>query len=945
MRLSHSIMALLIAASAPAVNPSAIHKAESFGIMHNPAGVLDALDLWQAGDGATAAWTEAKALYDDARFRAATIAMARFTEMYPDSPYADAARAVRAECFMAEGDTDAALEIFRSVNTAGMTSALASAVHYGTGVCLIQKGETAAGLKELEKADSGDAAVRAAYVRACIALNDGDTDMARRLLPSATDVIPYGILDATGARIEFLSGMYAPALDKGRRALASGQLDKAQTLETSRIVGLSMIRTGAGREGVEILRRYLADGGDDAAALLAVGKDDYTARRYDDAADLLRRAATAPGETGQYASLYLGQTLEALGDIDGAIPAFDAASRPAGSEAARTARFNAAVLSVRGRGMPFKSAATAFEDFLREYPDGLYTDRVRRYLALGYLTENDYSTALERIEAVRHKTPEILEAEKEILYRLGLSRLDASEASQARSALDRAAAIRTSGTAALDAEITLARGRAAQLAGDNAGAVTEYDRYLRTAPRNAANIAKAHYYKGYARYGQRLYADADREFEAAQESGTFTGAELADILNRRGDISYYAQVFGPAREYYAAAHRANPAGGDYAMYSQARMAGYERDYNAKLSLIDNFLTSYPSSPLVPEAMMEKTQALISLNRNDEAVAVFTQIAERYPRSAQGRRAMLQKGLTLADAGRSADAAATYRKLISEYPSSSEARQASMLLRRIYADQGRGNEYIAFMESVEGAPQVERDDAATLVFESARHSFGNDGGAAMRSFLERYPDASETEQAMAMLAQLDFEQGRVPEALEQWQSLAAKSSDVTTSTTALLGIIRAARRMGRNEQAGQAAKTVLESSAARISQADIAEAAYSAGAYERERGNNSAAVEYWDRVASNTDDLYGVRCAYAAAESFFADGDRNEALRRARDITGSRSPHRYWVARAFILQADILTAQDKKFEARQYLEALRSNYPGTEADIQDMIDQRLNTLSE
>ena len=55
---------------------------------------------------------------------------------------------------------------------------------------------------------------------------------------------------------------------------------------------------------------------------------------------------------------------------------------------------------------------------------------------------------------------------------------------------------------------------------------------------------------------------------------------------------------------------------------------------------------------------------------------------------------------------------------------------------------------------------------------------------------------------------------------------------------------------------------------------------------------------------------------------------------------SGSPHRYWVARGFILLSDIYSDTGKDLEAREYLEALRDNYPSSEPDIFMMIEQRL-----
>ena len=35
-----------------------------------------------------------------------------------------------------------------------------------------------------------------------------------------------------------------------------------------------------------------------------------------------------------------------------------------------------------------------------EYPTGIYSDRIREYLAQGYLADEDYTKALERLQAI-----------------------------------------------------------------------------------------------------------------------------------------------------------------------------------------------------------------------------------------------------------------------------------------------------------------------------------------------------------------------------------------------------------------------------------------------------------------------------------------------------------------------------------------------------------------
>ena len=78
------------------------------------------------------------------------------------------------------------------------------------------------------------------------------------------------------------------------------------------------------------------------------------------------------------------------------------------------------------------------------------------------------------------------------------------------------------------------------------------------------------------------------------------------------------------------------------------------------------------------------------------------------------------------------------------------------------------------------------------------------------------------------------------------------------------------------------------------------------------------------------------------QSLLDHGKTDRAALAADALISSDTPHRYWLARGFILYSDILRKQGKTFEANEYLKSLRSNYPGTEADIFEMIDSRLNT---
>ncbi|MDE7458668.1 MAG: tetratricopeptide repeat protein, partial [Muribaculaceae bacterium] len=156
-----------------------------------------------------------------------------------------------------------------------------------------------------------------------------------------------------------------------------------------------------------------------------------------------------------------------------------------------------------------------------------------------------------------------------------------------------------------------------------------------------------------------------------------------------------------------------------------------------------------------------------------------------------------------------------------------------------------------------------------------------------------------------------------------------------------GIMRAARDLGNYEALAAAAAALLASST--IGSEDKNEAIFSKALALSETGNAGEARQLWESISPMTDDLYGAKSALYLAQSYFDTGMTDKAKTAVEALTGSGTPHSYWLAKGFILLSDIYASEGKTFEAREYLNALRENYPGNEADIFMMIDSRLSSL--
>lgn len=169
-------------------------------------------------------------------------------------------------------------------------------------------------------------------------------------------------------------------------------------------------------------------------------------------------------------------------------------------------------------------------------------------------------------------------------------------------------------------------------------------------------------------------------------------------------------------------------------------------------------------------------------------------------------------------------------------------------------------------------------------------------------------------------------------------LEARASSAKTHHRASMGVLAAATDLGRNDLIIATAQQIKSSAAG--SDADLPRVNYLLACALYDSGKKTEAMELWNTLASHPENLYGTRAALSMAESLRADGDNARAMDTVNKLIDANPPHAYWMARAFILLSDMLRAEGSDFEADEYLRALRSNYPGNDADIFQMIDQRL-----
>lgn len=916
----------------------------------------------------------------------ALIIFKKFLADYPVSPRrADVMMSI-GDFYFNHGNYAEALAEYNKVEPAALTDTRLEELSYRCGYSYMLLGEydaAASYFRSLNTADEYGNAAR--FYQGYIAYIKKDYPLALSLFRNVdTNREPGEAAPYYEAQIAFTQGNYSRSLELATRMLKEGKVPQFSA-ECKRIAGESLYNLGDEDAAIPYLWKYCAEAKDpQPSAFYILGVNEYRQGNYDAAIKLLQQAIGTHSAMEQSAYLFLGQAYLKRGDNNSALMAFENAYKVDYDRDVReTAFYNYAVARMDGGRVPFGNSVALLENFLKEYPNSAYSSDVEKYIVTGYMTDNDYESALEAISKISNPSQEILQAKERILFVLGTREYSSGKITSAIEHLTQAKRL-AGKSSSIGHQCDLWLGDCYYTRGNFEAAASSYLTFLGATPTSDTdNRALAYYDLGYARFSQELYADAITDFSNAASilsSGkpTLPSTLLSDAYNRMGDCRYYQSDFQGAAADYDKAYELNPSAGDYALYQLAIMKGLQKDHNGKIAAINNLANHFPSSGLLPSALLEKAESQSALGQTDEAIRTYQQLVQQYPNTAPGRNGYLQLAITYINSGQRQKGIDTYKKVIYTFPTSEEAKVAADDLKQIYAADGKLQEFMAFVNSVPNAPHFEASELEQLAFQAAENDYINSGATAkLSSYIREYPngagqaqalyyladaawnsgnaeeaqgyatqlllnhpDAEVAEDAMLVKAAAESTLGKTEIAYDTYRELEGRASGSNMLREARLGIIRTASDLGKYADVVNAADKLLASTAANSS-TDAAEIKFMRGMANDRLGNYDSATEDWEELAANTSDIFGAKSAYYLGQSQLDRGQLNKAKATADRLISSDTPHQYWLARGFILYSDILRKEGNTFEANEYLKSLKSNYPGTEADIFRMIEERLN----
>ena len=924
------------------------------------------------------------AAYEQGRPNVAEL-LKNYLEVYPSSRHADEVAFLIGSAHFGEGEYERAIYWFNQSNIDLLSPEQQEAYCFRLAYALLQQGdqEKARGyfarIEQVGKRYKEAASYYVAYI-----------DYARGSYPQALQAFNRLKENPTYkeqslyyiTQIYFIQNKYSKVIDEGKQLLAAYP-NSANNGEVYRMMGNSAYHMGDEAQAIKWLDQYMATTekplrGD----RYILGVCSYNKGDYAKAVKQLSQTVRANDALSQSASMYLGQSYLKLGQSNNARMSFESAATASfDKQVKEAAMYNYALLVHETGFTGFGESVRIFEDFLNDFPNSQYADKVNDYLVETYLTTKNYESALRSIQKINQPSHKILEAKQDILFQLGTQ---AFANAQMEEAIDRFSQAIEMGVYKEEArnEAYFWRGESYYRLNDYRQAISDYRTYLNnTRQRNTDTYALAHYSLGYSYFKEKDFPEALSRFRQYTDlESNRQSASYADAFNRIGDCLFHNRQFAQAEEQYSKAAQILPSAGDYALYQKGFVMGLQKDYQGKISMMDRLISEYPSSSYVDDALFEKGRAYVLLDNNTAAARSFEQLIKQYPESALSRKAGIQLGLIYFNDGRMDQAAAAYKAVIDAYPGSDEAKVALQDLKSVYVEQNNVNAYAAYVNSLGGNVHLEVSEQDSLTYIAAEKLFmrGDNAGArqSLENYLQQYPsgafstnahyylgaiafaekqyatalphfeqvvnsgDPKFMEESVARTAEIHYLNKSYSEAMGYFEKLLLVAETPENKEAAKLGTMRCAEQTGQLAEAVQAATELLKE--AKLSPEVVREAHYVRAKAYTSLNQEAKALADWKELSKDTRTAQGAEAKYRLAQLYYDQKKDSEATKVLEDFAKNGTPHQYWLARGFILWADIFIRQGDEGQARVYLNSLQNNYQG-DAEINAMIEDRLAKL--
>jgi len=340
--------------------------------------------------------------------------------------------------------------------------------------------------------------------------------------------------------------------------------------------------------------------------------------------------------------------------------------------------------------------------------------------------------------------------------------------------------------------------------------------------------------------------------------------------------------------------------------------------------------------------------------------------------------MLQLGLVYYNVDQLDNALPVYKDLVKKYPNSSEANSALLGIKNIMIEKNEVDNYFAYVKEIGKYESVSQSEMDSLSYVAAEKVYltGNYANAseAMTNYITKYPNGTSllnahfykadsdirieqfenalssleyltsgnrnfyTEQALLAAASLLQDMKRWEDSRVYYLRLEKEAETKSNLLVARKGVLRTSKQLNDHQAIIEAAEKVLISE--KVSQGLMREAHFAKAQSLYAQDQKDLAMDAYRHVTVNVQSPEGAEAKYMISQILFEKKDYDKSEKEVFDFVSMNTSQEYWLARAFILLADVYLAKEDAFQAKATLQSVIDNYQNDEDEITEAAKKKL-----
>jgi len=627
-------------------------------------------------------------------------------------------------------------------------------------------------------------------------------------------------------------------------------------------------------------------------------------------------------------------------------------------------------------------------------PSSQYYAEAQILMGEAFLSYRNYEKAIEVLERIPNKPPQLQDTYKKVLLYRGLQLIKDNRPADAKMVLMRGKDL--PGSQFVQAQILYWLADVAhkeKLIDQSIAFLSQYFTIASSQSKlpEESSVFVAQYLMAYNYLAKQDQTRASQFFQQCVDGinrnrSTLRNPEIrdklyADALMRTADAFYTRNDYAQALRYYDQVITNTYPNYDYAMFSKAQILGLQKDWRGQIKVCDALLSPTIRTKYADRAAYLKAEAYRELGQTDVYRQSLKDMVERFKGSSElVPQALLLLGESYFQSRYFEESALAYREVFRYNPTPDEEKSAEDAIREIYLDQmNDSGKYAEFVRTRPNAA-ARLSSIDSLIFNAAMNKKNDlnysDAIDGFTDYINKYPTGSyllksyyyrgecysSLKQFTMALNDYTYLVDRGPSPLYESSLLIAaeilydQEKDYRRAYTYYAKLEQVAsnaedqlKAQRRAMQAAYDSKQFTEVTAMAnkltgnrsANAADISLANFYKGKIAFDRNELNAAITAFDETIRQSDDERTAEARYLRAMCYYKLEQYDRAEQLCKEANKDSSQYPYWVAKTVILLGDVFFSKGELYTAKSIFESILENYEEEKDDIRSETRARLD----